>query len=376
MKYKILKGSVAVEASLSLTFFIFGYMALISLISIIRTESTIQYSIDRTAAELAQYCYAAEKLSLLSEIEKSDMTIGDAVVNIGGLTDISGGDLISGEETAEIIGKIVDYFTGDITIGGIAAGPICRALMPRYIADNRKMADDYLEKLAGINIDDIDFHLSSFLKDGKTIEIVAVYNVYLNIPGFSFVNNIEIEIKNTASAIAWISGREAEDTENEGDSKWNMGNLERGKAWVNEIKSEHPMDAVKGGYGIDLYHYGEYSAVSSLNIFASKYSKFSGDDQNNPDLYTLNSDVTEKSIIRLADKLKDNISKNSGKLQTEKGIHIPDFSGEKQGTLILVIPEEAKNSDFGKFSDIIAEHVKSETGIKIVYEYREKALGR
>ena len=76
---KHLAGSVTIEASLALAFFIFGYLAVLSLVYVVRTESMVQYGINRTASEIARYSYTAERLSLTQYVTQAGMTAGELI---------------------------------------------------------------------------------------------------------------------------------------------------------------------------------------------------------------------------------------------------------------------------------------------------------
>jgi len=64
MRIKNERGSFTIEAILSLSLFMFGFMSIISLATIAKVESTTQYAIDQVAKEVAQYYYIAEKVGI------------------------------------------------------------------------------------------------------------------------------------------------------------------------------------------------------------------------------------------------------------------------------------------------------------------------
>lgn len=372
---KNINGSVTVEAALSLSFFIFGYIFILSLVNAVRTESAVQYGINHTAQELSQYCYIADKLSVSSNIQNSNITVGEAVENICGLPDTDSTDAYD-TDGAGIIGGLIDAFTGDITICGIAAEPFCKLIIPRYIAGDRKSSDEYLKKLAGITVDDIDFRHSSLLKDGKTIEIVAVYNVYLKTFGLFGKDGIRLSMKNTAATAAWCTGKMTDsETENGEESKWKLGNFQRGQAWIAEIKAEHPNDSVKSGKGIDLYKKGTYTMIISVNVFDKTYSECEKFGSGYSSDYALKENAVKRLIGKYADKLNTCITEKSSSLETESGFYIPEYKGEKSGVLMVVVPLEAgEDKDISAALERIADNIYKEKKVKVQYEYREKAL--
>ncbi len=58
------RGSFTIEAILSLSIFMFAFMAIVSLATIAKVESTTQYAIDQVAKEVAQYYYIAERVGM------------------------------------------------------------------------------------------------------------------------------------------------------------------------------------------------------------------------------------------------------------------------------------------------------------------------
>lgn len=374
MKRKGISGSITAEASLVLTLFILGYLCIISLIYAVRTESAVQFGINRAASEISRYCYAAERLSLDRYLKNAGMTVGEAIESIGdfsGLGNLSGSASDSSENG---ISQLADELSGGAYISGTAAEPIVRAVFTGCIGDSREETYKYFENLAGITPDDIDFHYSSLLRDGKTVEIVAVYKVRLRTFGLFGKKGISLTMKNTAAASAWVTGERSIDDSGE-QSKWSLSSFERGKAWVSEIKSENSADAVKSGKGIDLCKQGKYSMINSVNIFAKTYSSCSRDGSSDPEDYTLRQEQFEQSLSGFALKLLECIESKGSSLQYENGIHVPDRRKNARAELIIVIPLEASESASLKNAlENAAGNVSAEKGVEIRYEFREKAF--
>lgn len=55
------KGVISVEASISLTIFIFAFLAITSLTTFVRAESKVQYALNQTAKEFSEYSYIYNK---------------------------------------------------------------------------------------------------------------------------------------------------------------------------------------------------------------------------------------------------------------------------------------------------------------------------
>lgn len=371
-KIKI-SGSVTIEATLSLSVFLFGYLAVLSLVFAVRTECAVQCALDQTAAEISQYCYAAEKLSLSEYIGQAGVTVGETIENIAGFSDLSCRTERETEDSGRFLYDLTNAFSDGSSVSGIVGEPVYRAVFSKCLAGNREKADRYLYDLAGITADDIDLHYSDVLRDGKTIEMVAVYKVNLKTFGLFGSRGISLKMKNTAVTSAWTSeyGKKTENIR----TKWQLSSFERGKAWVAEIKSEHSMDAVKGGKGIDLYRLGKYTMINSLNVFASTYSECKSASGGVPEDYCLKETAVFKVLKGYSEKLIECIDKNASSLQFENGIHVPSADPLKKAELIIVVPQEAGESAKIKNSlEDIAEFIWEENGTEVIYEYREKAL--
>jgi hypothetical protein len=369
MRKKRLYGSITIEASLALTFFISGYLMILSFVYIVRAESAVQYGINKTAEEISRYCYAAERLSLDEYIEKSGVTIGEAAENIGFISGASADDEEASDEAC-MITELVDVVTGGRTVGGAIAAPVFRELFSRHVAGDKEKTDRYLKKLVGITSDDIDFSYSEILSDGKTIEIVAVYRIKLAAFGLFGDEGPELLMKNTAVTAAWVSGSYNKKDNERADSKWLLPAFERGKAWADEIREENRDCAVKGGKGITLYKSGRYSSVHSINIFSASYSEChtsKGD-------YIIKEKAVKKVFNEYASRLLKNIDEYSGKLQYENGIRIPEHGMKKSAELIIIVPAEAEIMK--KSLEKIAGEILREKGVLVTLEYREKFFER
>lgn len=372
MRKANLSGSVTIEATLALMVFIFGYLALLALTFAVRTESAVQCALDRTAAQISQYCYAADRLSVSEYIEQAGITASETLELIEGLSDISrlnGPD----DESAGFLNDLVSAFSDGSVLSGVLCEPVFRAMLSENLAGSREQSDEYLMSLAGITCNDIDLHYSEVLKDGKTVEMVAVYKVRLHSFGLPVSKGLAITMKNTAVTSAWVN-RTAANTEYV-RSKWRLSSFERGKAWVAEIKSEHSMDAVKGGKGIDIYKLGKYTMICSMNIFAQTYSECRVFGSSNASDYSVNKDAVMKAVGGYSSKLLECIETKATSLQFENGIHVPDAGENRKAELIIVLPEEAGNTEsIRTVLDDIAESIKKNNGVEVVYEYRERAL--
>lgn len=79
MKNKGERGSFTIEAILSLSIFMFAFVAIVSLATIAKVVSTTQYAIDQLAKEISQYYYIAERVGIAntdnSGVEETDVIL-------------------------------------------------------------------------------------------------------------------------------------------------------------------------------------------------------------------------------------------------------------------------------------------------------------
>jgi len=97
-KHKNERGSFTIEASLAFPVFLFGFLAILFLVNVIRVETTMQYAVNQVAKEVSHYYYIADRLGMAntdsSSVPEVDDTI-DAISNFVGTVDEVGSQNIS-----------------------------------------------------------------------------------------------------------------------------------------------------------------------------------------------------------------------------------------------------------------------------------------
>lgn len=257
------KGSLTLEASIILVFFLVAFMAILSVINMYRAQVLIQNAANQTAQEIAQYTYILKKAGLAdfgqgasdradAFTEDTNKTIGtvfaffeatsnglDAGKNaVNTVTQQSfpqdfsdlANSLEQFENEANTMGQQVEniknsaqammdagkeYFKDPQTIfNGIlailkdaacdsvkiaVAAPITKGLMEKYLS---AYPADYLEKLGVVGGNNgINYWGSSILLDMQSIEVSATYKMKIDLP---FLDLKEYHLKTTASTRAWI----------------------------------------------------------------------------------------------------------------------------------------------------------------------------
>lgn len=380
-----LKGSVTIEASLALSLFIIGFATILSLAGVVRAQRALQHGIDQTALEISAYCYAADKAGMTSAVSASSMSFGDAVDRMTGLSGDETGDSSEASDIISAVSRIMLGDRADESVNGPAADGICRALVTKYISDDRISADSYLERLCGISLGDINFRHSAFLRDGKTIKIVAVYKVDLDPFGILPGKGFEISLKNSASTRAWIpeplESAEPDQQDEEKDvlsSKWLIeGNDPRGKALKSLVCSENPGHVVMPGKGIDLYFRSEnvMKEIFSMDIFKSTYTTCSVPDSTDPDDYSLKGNAASVKIKNYAEHIIKSYGKLKGELKMEDG-SAADIPKKKPSlAVVIIMPEETeKNKEIMNMLASAADQIKKEKNVAVEYQFREKTL--
>lgn len=433
MKYRSENGSFTIEAIMSLTMFMFGFLAITSLATIAKVESTTQYAIDQVAKEISQYYYIADRVGVantdgsgIDEIdgaiqavfdftnksqtdatdEKSIATTATDLANtLSSLTGVGNNvddvaaaaaniyasygpaledpkGLISALATAMVTiennKSAVATQVANEVITKVIAQPLCRALLPKYITADGD-ADAVLEKMGVVDgLEGMDFRMSSFLSDNRSINVVVVYEIKVN--GFGIFDDTLV-IKQTASTAAWVSGTSLK-AANDSVSTWAKDSFQRGKDFVNELQKDNPTQAVKAGVGVDLYDQSTntFTSVHSLNVFAASYSEFVGaaGSESDADLYTLQKSKIKSAVKSYANKLNKNVGKIDDSITMESGAEVQtawETVQHRNKKIVLVVPEEAKtNSDNLAVLNQIASEIKAETGVEVSITYRDKAL--
>ncbi len=421
MRNRSERGSFTIEAILSLSIFMFAFVTIVSLATIAKVESTTQYAIDQVAKEISQYYYIAERVGVANTGTEGVEEIDDAVQAIFDFADKSSnvasnyssttaadlGTMIENmpqisndvhevsaaaenvynsfgpifEDPKGIVSSLATMMVkqvGNELITKVIAQPLCKALVPKYITSNGD-ADAILEKMGVVDgLDGLDFRMSSFLSDQRSINVVVVYQIKVN--GFGIFDDTLV-IKQTASTAAWVKGTSLK-ASNAATSNWEKGDLERGKEYVDEVQGENPHKAVKEGVGVDIYDQdtNTFTSIHSMNVFSATYSDYQKVAANDadPSNYSLKKSKIKSTVKGYANKLLDNVNKIDENITMEDGTQCQtalESVKHRNTEIILVVPEEAKsNADNLAILNEIAAEIEAETGVKVNITYRDKAL--
>ncbi len=372
------KGSLTIEASLSLSIFLFAFVTLLSFINIARTESRIQHAINQSAKELSYYLYVFDQAVVLEERGVAEEDIEVMVDNLIQMNQFIGEGgyppqfaetnqqqmqvTASSSTPAEVIGWLTEVALNDpasIT-SNIVAETLASQLVPKYLYPGSTMAeiDQQLKSLHVVDgLSGLDFKQSSLLADGESINIVVEYRIGSMIPSFF---NKDIVISQTASTATWTDERQII------TSKWQLNNVERGQAFLAEIRAENPDTAVKPGQGIDLYNNGVCTSIFTVNLFTPSYSGV--DSASN---YTLNHSRVRSTTRTYAAEAVEQTLGLGDRIEMLDGQMI-EIATPLNTTVLMIVPEEAQR--FQTELETIATEIELEKGVTIEWQYREPAL--
>lgn len=407
-------GYFTVEATLMLPLFMFAFLLIANLATVAKVESITQYAIDQVAKEISQYCYVAERAGLAQEtsgdFESIDSSVqavmdftsavsdakagaedeaskavdnaisGDveAVLdNLSGIEDNVNSVTAAAGELSEKLGPVLDDPKGVIVtlaplmakqagkaiVGRVIAQPLCKTLSKKYIG---KDADACLRRLGVVDgIDGLNFKMSNFLADDRSINVVVVYQIKLN--GFGVFDKTLV-IKQTASTAAWVKAASLEEVA-ESQSTWEKPSLDRGKEFTQKIKDENPDKGVKAGAGYDLYDQKKntFTSVRTIDVYAKSYSDYTDDGG-----YTLKENAIKNTLLNSAKQLDKSVQKTGDFITmadgTKKQVTADDIKNRNM-VLLVVVPEKA-NAD-AKTLNKIAKEIEKDTGVKVSITYRD-----
>jgi len=272
------RGSITVEACLTFTLFMFAFIGITSLSRFVRAESKIQYAMNQTAKEFSEYTYVFYRVGLIEDgnisTEGTDKIINDldtfttAISNAGNVVRgnskgsnsesiksiINNANAISDVKKASnalyndlktfvdnptVVMKelwtILKTNVGDEVKSQVVAPVICRILMPKYISDDSKAANQYLEDIGVVNgMNGLDFSSSTIMSDGKTINLVVHYKMKITIP---MIGDLEYNMKQSSTIAAWTSKDHS--LENVSVSNWSKSSDKRDKAIKEDVKKQN-----------------------------------------------------------------------------------------------------------------------------------------
>lgn len=372
------RGAIVVEATISLSMFIFMIYTLLSVVSICFIQAKMSTSLDAAAKEISQYTYLLYETGIMDyqdELTGKGAENGKSVAEglsslVGALSDgtehIQSGDfsglasdIESGVTTVnDLAEKFGDQIKDPKTLimglasmagsealeyGKSALGSLlARCLMEKNLAESPgEDPNEFLERYHVVNgLDGLDFQGTSLMNPANEdeIQLVVTYKVkvvqLLNI-------DVDFTFTQCAKTKAWGSGisldpeRNKPKEEEEEESLWDIKSTTlRGQQIVAKERAKRKFPYV--GEGFDGYDAAknQLTTIISLNTFEKSYQTVS---------------LIKSKIKSFYDVLKDDIPESievqdaSGNVKT---LSAP--KGTRKYQIIVIIPENANREYLDK----------------------------
>ena len=249
-KLKKQRGSASIEATVSLTAFIFVIMAIYAIVNFCIVQSKMATAIDTTAKEISQYSYFYHALGLQgldAKLKENKKQAVDTYEGISSLIDNPDSDITSldGDTSTDLTTALADsdktavedqygkiknaqsqisgvinnpaqFMKSIAALAGSAAfdefkahliaAPIAKGLTQRHFGKTSAEANEYLKNYGVVGgYDGVNFNMSTMLMQGKPndVEIVVYYNLDLST---IFPIDLKITMCQRASTRAWLGG--------------------------------------------------------------------------------------------------------------------------------------------------------------------------
>jgi len=213
MNFKSERGAIIIEATLSLTFFVFAVMTLYTMYHVSLAQARIGTALNATAKELSQYAYIYDltglnekQSSLASKGGAAQSILNDDLSQINDFYDAIGG---IADSTVSIVGDAGNaesflYYMlneGVDAAKGVAVGEIARGLMKKNLGAN---PDKFLRGLGIENgMQGLSFGKSRFFVSGQEDEIIL--NVRYQITVIKLLDfDMKMNFELTAKTRAWV----------------------------------------------------------------------------------------------------------------------------------------------------------------------------
>lgn len=243
------KGAASIEATISLTLFVFVIMAIYMLINYCLVQAKVSYAINTTAKEMSQYTYfyhvfglddldaklasgksqAVETFSSfnkllgdseaeITEIKESPVDYFDTVLageKTEDLTEVYGQIQDVSSKITDVVNDPVEFMKSMASLAGeevwehvksnVIAAPLAKGMTRRHFGNSAESADAYLEGLGVVDgFDGLNFNMTTMFEDASDdIKIVVYYNVDL---ATVFPFDLNVSICQQASTRAWLGG--------------------------------------------------------------------------------------------------------------------------------------------------------------------------
>lgn len=405
-------GAIVIEATLSLTAFVFVMFTILSVVNICYIQAKMSLALNYAAKDISQYTYLYYKLdadnlekNLNAGTEDARTTAKNTIDGIGSFME----EMAGAGESIDMDAMTVDFDSLTASLEG-AAGSIdgivnmyaqklsddpkgfiigmgkmagnelkeevkvflAQAMAKAFMKKNLKAyegddPDEFLRRYrVKDGMDGLDFDYSSLMAYGSTdqIQLVVTYKVsvirLLNI-------DFDFTFRQCAQTEAWgngISLMEAEETlPSDGSSVWdNPSAVTRGKIIVSEEKKKYTF--TDSGHGFDAYNNSgganEFIAITSANIYEETYLNDSGEIKESAIKSKLASSFN--SMYRSVSGMDENIN-----VTDKSGNSVTLSSSKKTRTykVVLVVPDDAETGEGSAIDNAVKRFKEDRPDYKI-----------
>lgn len=394
------RGAVVVEGLLSLSIFMFAIFTILSIVNVCYIQAKMTVALSSAAKEISQYSFFYYKFGIDKLDEKfsegtaekrelADNTIEGVSTLMDSLTKASNsaqtgdfGDMITEIEGGmdnidSLVNEYADQISQDpkgfiLGMGKMIGNELkeegksilCQALTKAFMKKNLKAspdddADDFLRRYKVVDgMDGLDFKYTTFLQNGTSnlIQLVVTYDVkviqLLNID-FDFTFRSCVKATAWGRGISKINPDDSMPTKSPPSTIWDTGPVARGKYIVDQEREKYEYPASGNGY--DAYD-------SSTNTFVSIITVDTTTDSATDE----NQDYIKKQLEQALKEMQEGADEQTDGIEVTgpdgKTITVPEGEGERNYTVVLVVPD---NADPALVAEQVAKFKEAHPGVTV-----------
>lgn len=395
------KGAIIIEATISLTAFMFAIITLLTIVNICIVQARMAVAINMTAKEISQYSYlysltgfqkseaelsnaASEETKELNQILTDVNTVFNEIEALGQTGNSTPDDIdsilaswdgmLGSAQKIESAGSSIESTIENIAkdpkklMFGIAklaasntlefaksrmiAAPLAKVMCQKHLVSSANgTAEAYLQSLGvvpgatGSYIDGLDFSKSSIFPYGSneiTVSVTYKVKVIALLPiDFSF------QFHQTAVTHGWLAGESSyqkSSSYKDNDTLWTKSTVQERSSLIRHMAID---DMEKEGYSkttkltdVQLYNAekNEFAMIASMNPL------YSSEDEETKTLADIDEAAVQKGIEQLCGKIQsttDGLTKVTTKTQVNGAVtKTENACGGAKNKIVLVIPED------------------------------------
>lgn len=287
------RGSIIIEASLILPFFIFTILIILSIVDICYVQAKVAVAVNSASKEMSQYAYLYHTLNLDKYLDNGEG--GTSSELLGGFSKLLS---YASDGTAEFSEDISAMFStaenaalndslGKTAKDQLIGGGLAKQLVQKnLVAFDGDTADAFLKRCRVVDgLDGLNFVYTSFLNDPNhdLVDIVVTYKVkVIELLGFdykfTFVQRAQSGAWGKGGASSFLESNGGPSNGTEGDnveqetSLWDYGPVVRGQEIIKEEKKNFDYTSDKGGFHAYDPDNNEFVKIISVETDATSAS--------------------------------------------------------------------------------------------------------